>query len=1578
VGSLRKAITDANASVVSEAILFQPGLTGTITLLSALPDITGSVMIAGPGANLLTVERSTAGGTPDFRIFTVTAGTTVTISGLKITNGRLASGNSAQDFGGGLANSGTLTISECEVSNNVSDSGGGIYSDSSLTVINSSIINNVSIGSVAGILSTGSLNITSSTVANNVHGTGVFFGGGTLATINNSTISNNTAPGSGAGLQCSGGPTTVVNITNTTITGNRADTANNGGIGGGLLRLNGVVTLRNTIVAGNFRTSGPIGSDISGTVASASSFNLIGDDSGLIGLTNGTNGNQIGTSLAPINPQLGPLANNGGPTKTQALLPGSPASDAGDNCVLDNSCSPALAAALTTDQRGAGFNRAVDANGDGTTTVDIGAYEGQSILVTNTNDSGAGSLRQAITEANASPGSDAINFQAGLTGTISLLSALPDLNTSIAINGPGSSQLTIQRSSTLGTPEFRIFTITSGGSVTISGATIANGLTSVGGGVRVNSGAALNLQGVKITGNTANSSAGGIFNNGGAVTMTSSTVSGNHAETMNGGIFNSGTLTITNSTVSSNTTGIGNAGGISNGGTLTLTNSTVTGNSTGSGSGGGIFNSVGMMTLTNSTITKNSCTVAGCGISNGNNSANLSNTIVAGNFSSTAGSPANDIDGTVNSSSSFNLIGAGGSGGLTNGVNNNQVGVADPRLGSLVDNGGPTQTHALLGGSPALDAGNNVVVTNPPFSAPPFTDQRGSGFARIVDGPDADTTDTVDIGAFEAQVSLPDLADQSMNEDAALPLLFNLGGAASITSVTAISSNPTLVPNNPANLSISGSGSTRTLQINPVANTSGTSTITVTVNGSNSQTMTDTFVLTVNAVNDAPSFTKGPDQTVNENDDAQTVNNWATNMSAGPADESGQALTFIFTNNSNPALFAVAPAVSSAGTLTYTPAASASGTASLKIALQDNGGTANGGINTSATQTFNITVQDGGELQFNSPTFAIAEDGGNAVITVTRTGGSAGEARVNYATTNGTATAGQDYTSASGTLTFPNGVTTQSFNVAITNDAVDEPDEAINLTLTNAAGTGSVGTPATAVLTIIDNDPPALSIDNTAVNEGDSGTANATFTVMLSSPSSQTVTVNYATANGTATAGSDYQAASGMLTFSPLETTKSINVVVNGDVNFEPNEAFVVNLSNPVNATIAEAQGGAQITNDDAQGGFIAFSQPIYTVGEGGGFTTVTVSRTNDLSGAATVEYFTRDYSDAVTEGPCSVVSNIASSRCDYTSASGTLRFEPGETSKTFVVLISQDNYLEGPEQLSLTLTNPTGGALLGNPPTAGVMITDDVTEPPTNPIDSADAFVRQHYHDFLNREPDAAGLAFWTNQITECQQPGAICNAEVRRINVSGAFFLSIEFQETGYLVYRVYKSAYGNLTGAPVPLRLSEFLPDTQQIGKGVVIGEPGADQRLENNKVAFALDFVSRPRFTTAYPTTLSPAEFVDALFANAVVTPATSDRDAAINEFGGTANTADTAARARALRLVAENSLLKQQETNRAFVLMQYFGYLRRNPYDPPETGRDFAGYNFWLGKLNEFNSNFVNAEMVKSFLVSGEYRGRFGP
>jgi hypothetical protein len=271
------------------------------------------------------------------------------------------------------------------------------------------------------------------------------------------------------------------------------------------------------------------------------------------------------------------------------------------------------------------------------------------------------------------------------------------------------------------------------------------------------------------------------------------------------------------------------------------------------------------------------------------------------------------------------------------------------------------------------------------------------------------------------------------------------------------------------------------------------------------------------------------------------------------------------------------------------------------------------------------------------------------------------------------------------------------------------------------------------------------------------------------------------------------------------------------------------------------------------------------------------------------------------------------------------------------------------------------------------------------NPIDGADFFVRQHYSDFLNRQPDAPGLAFWTNEITSCGVDGQC--VDLKRTNVSAAFFLSIEFRETGYLVERLYKAAYGDVNGSStnggtlhqlqVPVvRFNEFLPDSQQLGQGVVVGQSGWEQVLENNKLSFLSQFVTRMRFTTAYPATLTPAQFVDGLFAHTGVTPSTADRTSIINEFGGAATSADNAARARALRRVAEYPAFDQLEKNKAFVLIQYFGYLRRNPNDPPDT--DYTGYDFWLTKLRDFNGDYIKAEMVRAFLLSSEYRQRFGP
>jgi hypothetical protein len=240
------------------------------------------------------------------------------------------------------------------------------------------------------------------------------------------------------------------------------------------------------------------------------------------------------------------------------------------------------------------------------------------------------------------------------------------------------------------------------------------------------------------------------------------------------------------------------------------------------------------------------------------------------------------------------------------------------------------------------------------------------------------------------------------------------------------------------------------------------------------------------------------------------------------------------------------------------------------------------------------------------------------------------------------------------------------------------------------------------------------------------------------------------------------------------------------------------------------------------------------------------------------------------------------------------------------------------------------------------------------NPIDFPSYMVRQQYVDFLNREPDQSGDDFWTNEIASCGAD-ASC-VEVKRINVSAAFFLSIEFQQTGYYVYRLYNASYGR-----VPL-LQEFQPDNMSISSGVIVGADGWEAKLAGNKQAFVQNWVQRPDFQARY-SGLTNEQYVDTLIANVGVTITSAERDNLVQDLVNGKSRADVLAE------LVENPTVTQQEFNSAFVLMQYFGYLGRDP--------DSAGFNFWLNKLNQFNGNFVNAEMVKAFLESTEYRGRFG-
>jgi hypothetical protein len=413
--------------------------------------------------------------------------------------------------------------------------------------------------------------------------------------------------------------------------------------------------------------------------------------------------------------------------------------------------------------------------------------------------------------------------------------------------------------------------------------------------------------------------------------------------------------------------------------------------------------------------------------------------------------------------------------------------------------------------------------------------------------------------------------------------------------------------------------------------------------------------------------------------------------------------------------------------------------------------------------------------------------------------------------------------------------------------------------------------------------------------------------------------------------------------------------------------------------------GGYSLTlSDNSAASFIAFSQSEYTVNEqpggdgigaeGSGFVTVTVNRAGDRTGTALVNY---------------VLNNgTADRRRDYQQAQGTLVFAPNEASKTFRVHITDDLFAPGDalagssieaatETIQLALSNPVG-SILGAQSSAVVNINNnDSTLNQTSPVRwtpsfSTSFFVRQQYLDFFGREPDPGGMAFWSEVINSCDNEPC---REVRRVNVSAAFFLSIEFQRTGYLAYRFYKAAYGDATSPGVPgtvpvIRHAEFLADSARLSEGVIVNVGDWEQRLETNKAAFAEEFVITPRFLNEYPLTMTPEAFVDQLNTRSGGALSPSERDTLVNQLRNGQKT-----RGAVVLAVAEDSTLVAAETTRAFVLMQYFGYMRRNPNDPQDA--DYSGWKFWLDRLNAVNGNFERAEMVKAFILSKEYSERFG-
>lgn len=671
-------------------------------------------------------------------------------------SGNFTTGTNA--LGGGIAGYANVLINNSVVSGNNTAGGGayggGVYASGNVTVSNSTVSGNYTTGLTAGgggVYAYGNITLTNSTVSGN-NTAGANSAGGGLATAGNATLTNSTLSGNstvgansvGGGLALPG----TLTVYQSTVTANSTLASNGGGIYQSDNLANYALTITDSIIAGNM--TGAANPDLVADPDSTltSTFSLIQDLSGLSAAQNaafvGAGGNLTG-----LNPILAPLENNGGLTQTHALLVGSPAIDAGN---------PAFAGPAVNDQRGAPFVRVSGA------AIDMGAYERQAVaplnLVVDTlvdeNDGDYSpsdlSLREAVGLANGSVGTDTITFAPNISGgtifldgtEIAIIEALTIDATALA----GGVTVDAQMNS-------RIFNITAvSGSYTLAGLTLVNGFATGNGGAVLSSTLGfLTIDRSTISGNGSTAGDGGGVSARGNLTLTSTTVSGNSTVGNfydGGGLYSAGNMSITNSTISGNSTAGVNAegGGIYSLGSVTLVNSTVSGNSTAgiNSEGGGVYSLNGSVTVNQSTVTNNNATM-----SNGGgifqlyaNPVMIADSIIAGNMAGGVGldlraHPASALNATFSLVQDLTGLSAAQSAAFVGGGGN--LTAMNPMLAPLADNGGPTRTHALMVGSPAIDAGI------PGFGGL-ANDQRGAGFARVLDG-DSNGTSIIDMGAFE-------------------------------------------------------------------------------------------------------------------------------------------------------------------------------------------------------------------------------------------------------------------------------------------------------------------------------------------------------------------------------------------------------------------------------------------------------------------------------------------------------------------------------------------------------------------------------------------------------------------------------------------------------------------------------------------------------------------------------------------------------------------------------------------------------------------------------------------------------------
>lgn len=816
-GSLRQVIADA---APNETITFSPSLAGqSIVLTSGHIALDKDLVISGPGADQLTISGNDAS-----TVFWVITGITVSIEGLTIRDGNLSNSS-----GGAIFNAGTLSLEDMLITDNSALYGGGIFNaNGMLTIVNSTFSgNSASLGGAVYNSDPAQITLTNSTLDGNSassSGGGIYQRGSLV--VSDSTISNNTASDGGG----------IYNKQNTLVVQNTTIYGNSGDFGGGISN-DGTLTITNSTISGNPNSAGLFNGVTASATASITNTTISNNEYGIMssgfltlerslisgngdfeivrysGTIEADHYNVIGHSGNPgtfdftptgsdiiptqhISAILAPLADNGGPTWTHALVTGSPAIDAAP-------LGPEF------DQRGEPRPQGA--------AFDIGAFEGEQealptptpsptatfapLIVVNLNDSAPGSLRQAI--ADAQPG-QTITFDPGLAGGTILLTSGPlFFDRSLTVSGLGVNQLAIS-----GNHASRILEIFPDITVTIEDITIRDGEEdSLGGGI-YNAGT-LTLNRAWVHGNMAGSG-GGIFNTG-MLMLNQTTVSHNSAD-MGGGVSNGAgaTLVLTGSTIHDNSAEFA-AGGIAGDGMVSITNSTISGNSAVYDGGGIVV--YGTATLTNSTLSNNTSTY-GSGIYNMVGTLTLVRTVISGNHDQEVYNDA----GTIHANS-HNLIGHDGNPGavgfIPSGSDIVPMQHISAILAPLADYGGLTWTHALLSGSPAVDAADSG----------PEVDQRGEPRPQGMG---------YDIGAFEGEQEAPPTPTASAT----------VTSTVTDTPTPSATSSPTPTATQTATITPTDEPTATATPVSPSATSTPTETPTPTHTSTNTRTETPTNTLT--------------------------------------------------------------------------------------------------------------------------------------------------------------------------------------------------------------------------------------------------------------------------------------------------------------------------------------------------------------------------------------------------------------------------------------------------------------------------------------------------------------------------------------------------------------------------------------------------------------------------------------------------------------------------------------------------------------------------------------------------------------